>query len=293
MLAHLRLLRPKQWLKNALVFTVPFASGELFQADVLLATVLAFVLFCALSSAVYLTNDILDRDSDRRHPTKRTRPIASGEVRVPTAIAIAAVLAVTALTVPALLNLWGLWWVLVIYALVQALYVFWGKHQIILDILIVATGFGLRGVAGGLASDIPVSQWFVLVLSSASLLIVSGKRYSEALAAEQNPGAHVRRTLQAYTPTFLRFIWMMSATLAVLTYSLWAFQITALDPWLSLASVLPFLAGILFYVRDIDRGEAETPEDIFFRDRGLLSAGVVWVLTFGAAVALPGLPTLS
>lgn len=287
MLAYARLLRPKQWIKNLLVFTVPFAAGELLNPEVLLTTFLTFVLFCAISSSIYIANDTLDREGDRLHPTKRKRPIASGQVSIPAAIAIAAVLAAIALVVPILLGLSGLWWVIVIYAVIQIFYVFWGKHQIILDILIVATGFGLRGVAGGLANSIPVSEWFVLVLSSASLLIVAGKRYSEVLAAERNPDAHIRRTLQQYTPSFLRFIWVMAATLAVLSYSLWAFQITGLNQWISLASVMPFLAGILFYVRDIDSGNAETPEDIFFRDRGLLVAGVVWVLVFSAAMLFP------
>ena len=282
-------LRPKQWIKNVLVFAAPFAAGVLLQPDVLLRTILACALFCAASSSIYLMNDLMDRESDRLHPTKRYRAIASGALPPAAGAAAAGVLAGASLVVPALLGLWLLFWVIAIYLVLQLLYVLWAKRVVVVDILIVASGFGLRGVAGAAASELEVSQWFVLVLGSGSLFVVAGKRYAEKRKALVCPEAHSRPTLRRYTIDFLRFVWTLAATLAVLSYSLWAFQITQVDSTFALISVLPFLAGLMLYALDIERGESEAPEDVLLRDRGLLIAGVLWVAVFAVAVVLPHL----
>lgn len=280
-------LRPKQWIKNVLVFAAPFAAGVLLQPDVLLRTLLACALFCAVSSSIYLMNDLKDRESDRLHPTKRHRAIASGALSPAVGATMAGVLGVASLVVPALLGLWLLCWVITIYLVLQLLYVLWAKRVVVVDILIVASGFGLRGVAGAAASELEVSQWFVLVLGSASLFIVAGKRYAEKRKALVSPEKHNRPTLRRYTVDFLRFVWTLAATLAVLSYSLWAFQITEVNSTFALISVVPFLAGLMLYALDIERGESEAPEDVLLRDRGLLIAGVLWVVVFAVAVVLP------
>ena len=168
-------MRPKQWVKNVLVFSAPLASGQLFRWEVLRPTLLALVAFALVSSAVYLLNDARDVDEDRQHPRKRHRPIAAGELSIPAAMVLcaatfAAGVALGFVTTPAL----GA--VLVTYAVIQVGYTTVLKHQPIIDLAIVAFGFLLRAMAGGVASDIPLSQWFLLVASFGSLFMVAGKR---------------------------------------------------------------------------------------------------------------------
>src|SRR5262245_3420516 len=160
--ALVRALRPRQWVKNLLVVAAPLAAGKIDDRDVFAATLLAFVSFCCAASSVYLLNDTLDREADRLHPTKRLRPIASGALPVPMALASSAVLAVSALAVgwladPQLAAL------VAAYLVLQVLYTVWLKHEPVLDISIVAAGFLMRAVAGGIAADLPLSQWFLLV----------------------------------------------------------------------------------------------------------------------------------
>lgn len=281
-------MRPKQWAKNMLVFSAPLAAGRLLEPSVLLNTLLAFALFCAAASAIYLINDLLDRDSDRLHPVKRHRAIASGEVPAPAAWATAVLLIVASLVVPLLLGYLALAGVLLSYLALQLVYVIWAKHHVVVDILIVASGFGLRGIGGAAANELEVSQWFVLVLGAGSLFIVAGKRYAEKKKSLANPEQHDRSVLEVYTVDFLRFVWTLAATLAMLSYSLWAFQITAVDSTFALLSAVPFLAGLLLYALDIERGvEVEEPETALLADPRLLTAGLIWVLVFTAAVVLP------
>lgn len=281
-------MRPKQWLKNMLVFSAPLAAGRLLEPPVLLNSLLAFALFCAAASAIYLINDLFDRGSDRLHPVKRHRAIASGEVAPAAAWSAAVLLIVVSLVVPVLLGYLALAGVLLSYLVLQLVYVIWAKHQVVVDILIVASGFGLRGIGGAAANELEVSQWFVLVLGAGSLFIVAGKRYAEKKKSLASPEQHDRNVLEVYTVDFLRFVWTLAATLAMLSYSLWAFQITAVDSTLALLSAVPFLAGLLLYALDIEKGgEVEEPETALLADPRLLTAGLLWVLVFTAAVVLP------
>ncbi len=279
-----RALRPKQWVKNVLVFSAPLAAGRLFQRDVLVSSALALVAFALVSSFVYLVNDSRDADEDRQHPTKRYRPIAAGELSVPVALVMAAICLAAGLG----LGFWTappLGAVLVVYAVLQLGYTVWLKHQPIVDLAVVAMGFLLRALAGGLASGIPLSQWFLLVASFGSLFMVAGKRYSELV--ELGAQAGTRPSLAAYSENYLRFAWMSSATLVVTFYSLWAFdQRTRVlwgVPWAAV-SIAPFTLAILSYARDIDRGAAGEPENVVLHDRVLIVLGLLWLATTGLAV---------
>ena len=160
----------------------------------------------------------------------------------------------------------------------QLLYAVWLKHEPVLDISIVAAGFLMRAVAGGIAADLPLSQWFLLVSGFGSLFIVAGKRYSELHTLGSESGT--RRSLVRYTDTYLRFVWSTAAGATVISYSLWAFE-QAPDsgiPWHTI-SIAPFLVGLLRYAVDVDAGTAAEPEDIVFRDRVLQLIGVVWLVT--------------
>jgi decaprenyl-phosphate phosphoribosyltransferase len=275
--ALVRAARPRQWVKNLLVVAAPLAAGEVGDADVIAATLLAFVSFCLAASAVYLVNDTADREADRLHPTKRLRPIASGALPVPVALAAAGVLAVLALAVGWLADP-QLAVLVAAYLGLQVLYAVRLKHEPVLDISIVAAGFLMRAVAGGVAADIPLSQWFLLVSGFGSLFIVAGKRYSELHTLGSEAGT--RRSLVRYTDTYLRFVWSTAAGATVISYSLWAFE-QASDsgiPWHTI-SIAPFLMVLLRYAVDVDAGTASEPEDIVFRDRILQLIGVVWLVT--------------
>ncbi len=273
-LAVLRAMRPKQWVKNLLVVAAPLAAGALAEPDVLAATALAVLSFCLASGAVYLVNDVADVEADRAHPTKRFRPIAAGHLAPATAVGIGAALALASLGVAALTNL-ALVAVMVTYLLLQVAYAYSFKHQAVLDISVVAGGFLLRAVAGGLASGLPISQWFLLVAGFGSLFIVAGKRYSELRMLGADSGT--RRSLVLYTESYLRFVWGIAAGTTVVAYSLWAFQQAGAHgvAWHAL-SIAPFVIGLLRYAVDVDAGRAGEPEDIVWHDRVLQLVGLVW-----------------
>jgi decaprenyl-phosphate phosphoribosyltransferase len=279
-----RALRPRQWVKNALVLAAPLAAGSVFRPEVLGPTALAFLLFCLASSAVYLVNDTIDVAEDRRHPRKRFRPIAAGLVPRPLAVALAAVLFAVALLGAALLSRPALAWVLASYVVIQLAYCVYLKNEPVIDLAVVAAGFLLRGIAGGVAAGLQLSQWFLLVAAFGSLFMVAGKRYSELVVV--GDAAATRKTLGQYSASYLRFVWSLSAAVACTAYSLWAFDLAASQggaPWATI-SIAPFVIGVLRYAVDVDRGAAGAPEEIVLGDRVLLVLGVLWAVAVGVGV---------
>lgn len=282
--AVVRAARPRQWIKNVLVFSAPLAAGRLLESGVLVSSLLAFVSFCLVSSSVYLINDIRDVEEDRQHPRKRFRPIAAGELQVGPAWALAAVIGVAGLLV-GYLTTTGLGITVTVYLLLQIGYSSFLKHQPIIDLAMVAAGFLLRAIAGGVASQIVLSQWFLLVASFGSLFMVAGKRYSEMIALGADAGT--RRSLASYTDTYLRFTWMLSAAMVLISYCLWAFDNAHRGPfgigWTAI-SIAPFTLALLQYAREIDIGQADEPEDVVLRDRVLQILGLIWLIVIGIAV---------
>lgn len=279
-------LRPRQWLKNVLVFAAPLAAGEILQVDILVPSIIAFVAFCLISSATYIINDLRDRDADREHPIKRLRPIASGELSTTFALVIAAVLAVAALALALSVNV-GLLAILLCYFAFTTSYSLFLKLEPVIELVLLAMGFLLRAIAGGIASELPISRWFLIVAGFGSLFMAAGKRYSEltrALKTQESGGAPLprRRSLAGYTPSYLRFVWAISAAITITAYCLWAFEVgnaPSTAPWAAW-SVLPFVMGLLRYGVDIDKGEAEAPEEVVLHDPALLATGVVWLILF-------------
>lgn len=278
-----RAIRPRQWLKNVLVAAAPIAGGVLLQSGVLVNIAVAFLAFCLAASGIYLINDVRDIDADRTHPTKRNRPIAAGIVPAPVAVSLAAVLLLAALGISLLATL-ELVVVVAVYETVQLAYCFGLKHQPVLDLCIVASGFLLRAIAGGAAAQIPLSQWFLMCAGFGSLFMVAGKRYAEIRLSEKT-GVVTRRSLDNYTPSYLRFVWTLAATGVVTAYSLWSFEIRALNdsPW-SVISIVPFVIAVLRYAVDVDGGDAGEPEDIALRDHVLQVLALVWLATLAASV---------
>ncbi|MET0235977.1 MAG: decaprenyl-phosphate phosphoribosyltransferase [Kibdelosporangium sp.] len=277
--------RPRQWIKNILVLAAPFTASKLTDTAVLADAGIAFVAFCMAASAVYFVNDAIDVEADRAHPTKRNRPIAAGIVPVKAAMAIAIVLFLGALGV-SLVASWQLAVVIAVYEVVQLAYCLGLKHQTVIDLCIVASGFLMRSIAGGAAAGIPVSQWFLLVTAFGSLFMVSGKRYAEITLFEKT-GAKIRASLAKYSASYLRFVWATSAAVVIMTYGLWAFEIREdhNQVWSSV-SMIPFVVAVLRYAVDVDGGNAGEPEEIALRDRVLQVLGLAWVATLALAVYL-------
>lgn len=279
-----RALRPRQWVKNVLVLAAPLAAGRLFEPSVFADTVAAFLLFCMAASAVYLVNDTIDVEEDRRHPRKRFRPIAAGVVPRWLAVVLAILLLSGALAAAAATTKAEFALVLAAYVVIQLAYCVFLKNQPVIDLAVVASGFLLRGIAGGVAAGLVLSQWFLLVAAFGSLFMVSGKRYSELVVV--GDVASTRKTLEEYSISYLRFVWSLSAGVAVTAYSLWAFEMGAVQqglPWATI-SIAPFVLAILRYAVDVDRGAAGAPEDIVLGDRVLLGLGLVWLATFAVGV---------
>jgi decaprenyl-phosphate phosphoribosyltransferase len=281
----LRTMRPRQWVKNVLVLAAPFASRDIIELDVIVAVALAFVAFSLAASGVYLVNDVKDVEADRAHPTKRTRPIAAGILAPRVALVAAVVLFAVSLGVSWLASD-QLLVVTAVYIAVQLSYCFWLKHQPVVDIAIVASGFLIRAIAGGAAAEIALSQWFLLVAAFGSLFMVAGKRYAEIRLAERT-GAKIRKSLESYTASYLRFVWTLSATVLIVTYSLWAFEISDTnDSIWPVISLVPFVIAVLRYAVDVDGGNGGEPEEIALGDRVLQVLSVLLIATLVAAVYL-------
>ena len=283
--ALVKALRPKQWAKNVLVVAAPFAAGRLLEPSVAANVAVAFVAFCLASSAVYLLNDVRDAPKDRLHPEKKNRPIASGQVAPTTAVVLAVValvasLALSTLAEPALL------WVIVTYLVLQLLYVFWLKNQPVLDLAVIASGFLLRALAGGAATDIAISDWFLLVAGFGSLFVVAGKRYSELVTLEANESeiGQTRSTLLSYTSTYLRFVWTVAAAVTVMVYGLWVITVPRDSTTATLISLVPFTLGLLVYALVIDSGKGGEPETAILRNPTLLALGALWVISLGVTL---------
>ncbi|MDY6050339.1 MAG: decaprenyl-phosphate phosphoribosyltransferase [Corynebacterium sp.] len=287
--AMLKALRPKQWVKNVLVVAAPAAAGSdaLLNARTLVDILIAFAVFCLAASSIYLINDAMDVESDRQHPTKRFRPIASGMLPIGLAYAMAVVLIVAAVGVAFAASA-GLQLAIVIavYIALQLGYCFGWKHQPVIDVALVSSGFMLRAMAGGVAAGIALSQWFLLVAAFGSLFMASGKRYAELILARET-GAQIRKALEGYTETYLRFVWTLAATAVVIAYSLWGFEMAAAATtgavWYQV-SMVPFTIAILRYAADVDRGKGGAPDEIALSDRTLQLLAVLWVVCIAIAV---------
>jgi decaprenyl-phosphate phosphoribosyltransferase len=282
--ALVRLARPKQWIKNVLVIAAPGAAGVLGEGTALARTGVAFVCFCLAASGTYFLNDALDIDADRRHPTKRLRPIASGEVSVRAALTGGLVL-VTAAIALSFAARWQLSLVVAGYLLQTVVYSVWLKHEAVLDLACVASGFVLRTIAGGVAVGVTISPWFLIVAGSASLFMVTGKRHAEMVELGAHAGGH-RLTLAMYSREFLSYVRAVASSVTVLAYCLWAFEksSTVGNPvWFEL-SIVPFVLGILRYALLLEQGRGGAPEELVLADRVLLAMGAAWALSFALAV---------
>lgn len=272
-------LRPRQWVKNILVFAAPAAAGTLGRGGVLAATGGAFACFCAAASGTYLLNDAADVHADRQHPTKRLRPIAAGLVPAGGARLLALILIAGAVTGGFALHA-ALGVIITVYVVQTVAYTVRLKHVAVIELAVLASGFVYRAVAGGAATGTPISSWFLVVIGGASMMMATGKRTAELVH-----GAGTRRVLSEYTPQFLGVIRAASLGLALTAYCLWAFddRSTGITP--SHLSVVPFSLALLRFTQRAENGEAGEPEKLILTDRTILLLGAAWAAMFAVTVA--------
>jgi decaprenyl-phosphate phosphoribosyltransferase len=284
-IALLRTARPRQWIKNLLIFSAPTAAGALLTPGTAAAAGLAFLAFTAAAIATYFITDAADVDADRRHPAKGLRPVAAGVLSRRAAVLIGAGTAAAAIAL-ATAVCWPLTACVVAYLVLTGAYTAGLKHVPVLDVLVVAGGFVLRTAAGAAATGVSVSSWFMLVTLFGALYLVIAKRLGEQ--TRQPTGAAPRRVLAGYSPSWLQQILTMALTGTVLAYSAWAFQYLGHDVALPLlaVSVVPFLAALMRYHLLVTRGDGETPENLLTSDRFLLAAGGLWVACAAGAIYL-------
>ena len=280
----LRLLRPKQWTKNLLLFAALVFAEELFHPAAFVTACLAFVAFCVASSSIYIVNDLVDVERDRLHPDKRQRPIASGAVSKGKAAALAVLLSAGALG----LAFWighGFGLAVVVYMVLSHFYSFAGKNVVILDVLLIAIGFVLRAVAGAIAIDVPYSDWFVLCTLFVALFIALSKRKAELLAAREAAGS--RPVLMKYTESALTAFTGTSMAAAVISYSIYVQDILAESggELRLLILTVPFVIIAIFryYLLVEKEGLGEKPEEILLSDRPLQLSMLGFVLVAVAA----------
>ena len=292
-----RTARPRQWIKNLLVFLPLLFAVDLVWSPGDLTTLLPyfprlvvlFASFCALSSAVYIINDLADREADGHHPTKRLRPIASGLVPVWSAYA-----GMVMLAAGGMIGLYAvsspIGWLLLIgavYVLVNVAYSLRLKHVALVDVMLVAGGYVLRAVAGAVAVGAAPSPWLYAVTAAGALFIVIGRRYAEARLAGDGAGDQ-RATLQHYGPPLGGQLLILSATAALVSYTLYAVEADNLPDNNTMLLTVPLVIFGLFrylYLLNHSR-DAESPELLMLKDVPLLTAIVAWVMVAGAVLVL-------
>lgn len=307
----IRTARPRQWLKNFAVFAPITFAGFLLEPNNFVNATKAFLVFCALSSATYFMNDMVDAEKDKLHPIKKNRPIPSGKLSKRLAILMSILLVLGGFLYA--YNQIGTYFTVICmtYIALQVCYSFYFRHVIILDSLIVASGFIIRVFAGGLASYSSVSSWLLLATIGLSLLLAFGKRRSEkTLLAQQQElqdQKETRATLRHYPDSLLDSMISTSASFCLITYALFTFQISPHEVKGELIKYLPSILGspkwmmvtipvviygVARYLYIIyEKKDAESPERVLLSDKPILATVVLW--TAMALLILYGLPELS
>jgi len=292
-----RALRPRQWIKNTVVFAPLVFQGVLFNPLYFSKAFLAFLFFCGVASASYLINDLWDVDRDRLHPVKKNRPIASGDLPKP--FAWMAIALLYGILIPSSFLIVGKYFgiVLVMYVVLQLAYNFKLKNVIIVDALTISIGFILRAFAGALAIPLSISSWLILAITGVSLLLAFGKRRAERTLLESQgmSKASTRSILRHYPDTLLDSMISMSASFSIITYSLFAFQVspetsigrdlqsyipsTLISAKLLMLTIPLVIYGVGRYLYVIyEKSEGESPERVLLDDKPLFYTAIFWII---------------
>lgn len=295
---YLRLLRPRQWTKNFAIFAAITFSGELFNFPIFQKVFFGFLIFCCLSSAIYIVNDIFDIKKDKLHPFKKFRPLAQGDIPIVFAGALALFLGLFSLIGSYLVA--PVFFIITLgYLLLQLSYTALFKHLMILDILALAGGYILRVYAGEIVSGSHISAWLLLTTISLSLFLVVGKRKSELTLLRSYTASQVastRKTLSHYSENLLDVYASIFATSTFISYALFTFLENPKGPPLSIDSlpiplviflqkkwlmltIIPVVYGLMRYLQDIyEKHEGESPERVIFSDKQLLASLIIWTI---------------
>ncbi len=305
----IRLLRPRQWIKNIAIFAAITFSGQLFDLDILGRVTAGFLIFCGLSSASYIINDVFDIEKDKLHPFKKFRPLAHGDISTPVAISIAIALMISSIYFSLYITP-SFFVVAVAYFAIQLFYSMFFKGITIIDILAIASGYIIRVYAGELAGESHISVWLLLTAISLALFLAIGKRRSELTLISQNKEtniAAIRKTLSHYSERLLDVYASIFATSIFISYSLFTFLenpqgfkpgINIILPdflpaffqrkWLMI-TIIPVVYGLMRYLQDIyEKHEGESPEKVLLSDKALLSTVILWIIMVLVIVYIVG-----
>ncbi|MDE2399976.1 MAG: UbiA family prenyltransferase [Patescibacteria group bacterium] len=267
----LRLMRPYSWIKNFFIFVPLFFAKDFFVYSKLTLVTLAFIVFCLTASSVYILNDIFDKEQDQKHSTKKNRPIASGAVSIKSAIILLCSLLIVVVAV-IYFFIPQIFWLMVLYFLLNVLYSKYFKHIAILDILLVSTFYFIRIMVGGIAAMVPISNWLLLCIIFISLFLIVAKRLAEFSQDDK------RIVLLQYTPEFLNAMLIISATLVIIAYSL--YSVLVLNSNVAVFSIFLVILGIVRYLFLVfTTHKAEYPEKVIIADKVIFLSSLAWILT--------------
>lgn len=281
----IKIMRPKQWIKNGFVFVPAFFAGSIADVNDILASVITFFAFSLAASSVYCLNDIIDVEADRRHPVKCLRPIASGAVTVSGAGRLMGILLVVSASLLMLLGTgrWAVGGVILFYVLLNVAYCVWLKQFAIVDVCIIATGFVLRLLAGGFATDVVLSKWIVLMTFLLTLFLSFAKRRDDVIRMNET-GEPPRKNTVRYNLTFINQAVTITATVTLVCYIMYTVSPDVGErvhtPYLYLTTVFVIL-GLLRYLQItvVDEKSGE-PTKVMLRDRFMQAAVLLWALSF-------------
>lgn len=281
-------LRPQQWIKNFFIFAPLLFSQNIFEPQLFLKTVIAFLVFCLLSGALYILNDLKDLEEDKKHPLKSKRPLAAGRLKKSQAVFFFVVLSAAALALTLVLNM-NFLAIALVYFLLQLFYSFWLKHVVILDVFIVAAGFIIRVVAGGYAIEVYMSPWLLICTLLLALFLSMSKRRHELIILEEEASEH-RPILKEYSPYLLDQMIAVVTASTVITYCLYTISEETVTKFgtAKLIYTVPFvLYGIFRYLYLVhQRREGGSPEILVLKDKPLLMDIFLWILTAGLIIYL-------
>jgi 4-hydroxybenzoate polyprenyltransferase len=279
---YLQLIRPAEWVKNVFVLAGLVFSARAFEPRAMLLSIYAFLAFCLAASTTYVINDIRDRDHDKLHPTKRNRPIACGAVSVSEAIGVALVLVTGSVLLCTLLPR-GFWFVLGSYIVINLLYTYWLKRKVILDVILIAVGFVLRAIAGGVAISMPISPWLIVCTFTLCMFLGFGKRRCElAVIGNATEAIKHRASLARYSHDLLNHLTSVTAGIAIVTFLLYVMDRSSPQPPFDkkyLVYTLPLVVYAIFrYTMLIESGRVTGPTDVVINDRPFMITIALWAV---------------
>lgn len=285
MTGYIRLLRPRQWLKNVFVFLPLIFGGRMINGG--LSTWLncfeAFVAFCLAASSIYCINDVVDSAYDSMHPVKRNRPVASGMVSPVNALVTSTLLIILSLSAPCASGMYGVMAIIASYWIMNIAYCLWLKHVPIIDMFVIAFGFVLRVLAGGAATGIPLSPWMVCLTFILTLLLAWAKRRDDVVNAEAY-GKHTRRGTEGYNLQFMNCVVCILASVTIVSYMMFTLSADLMErlhsEYVYLTSIF-VIAGIIRYMHIIfTGGKAGEPTRTLSRDPFIIACLFLWAVAY-------------